>query len=591
MRSISLLFMLVFSLYGDVSGFVFRDFNANGIKDANEEGERGVSVEAHDIHNNVVAQTKTDILGNYTLKLKAKERYSILFSDWKPFLSPAPHGKDNKSNPQRVFGDAKNVSFGLFNKDQYTQIKAGKQSIDLSKKVTSKYEGLYPAPLFEQNLSWFNTKALQPADFRGKVVMLSFFSAHCINSIKMLAKLKMLAKRFEKELLIIGVYTAKYEEEKNNEYVRKVVQDLKINYPVVNDSNHTIAKSYGLKYLPSLGVINPIGRYMGMRYGLSPYSFLEDFVRELVREFDARGLVNRDKRIALSPLTSHQYPSDIAFVDGHLWASCGNRVVNLDTNESIGSAQRGYRDGAFATASFDYPSALASDGTRLLIIDYFNHAIREAKDDHVRRIAGTNERILTGVDSGEALVSRLDYPSDILGVNDTLYIAMKGAHQIWKLQKGKLSHVTGESQQGFEGNHFIAPSHLASDGRNRLFISDSEANAIKVLELNSSTLHLLAGKGYFGTGDVDGAFKEARFAYPQGILYDDEKLYICDTHNKALKVANLKEQTIKTLHKGFMPTAITKRGDRLYILDRFASTIYIYSLKTNTIISERTCPL
>ena len=70
-----------------ISGFVFRDLNANGACDPREPGEPGITVSAYDAGNRRVSSTITDVNGNYVLnvdldirQIVAGEGYCVLFS-------------------------------------------------------------------------------------------------------------------------------------------------------------------------------------------------------------------------------------------------------------------------------------------------------------------------------------------------------------------------------------------------------------------------------------------------------------------------------------------------------------------------------
>ena len=89
------------------------------------------------------------------------------------------------------------------------------------------------------------------------------------------------------------------------------------------------------------------------------------------------------------------------------------------------------------------------------------------------------------------------------------------------------------------------PGKIEVDEPNkRLFVSDSGNNRILVLGKNGSI------KDVIGTGRegyVNGTFEEARFARPQGIAVDDDKLYIADTENHTIRLANLSGRTVETI--------------------------------------------
>lgn len=87
------------------------------------------------------------------------------------------------------------------------------------------------------------------------------------------------------------------------------------------------------------------------------------------------------------------------------------------------------------------------------------------------------------------------------------------------------------------------PSKLALSP-NGLFISDSGHH--RIVE-TSTEGQILTHIGSGTEGYKDGSFEEAQFRRPQGILYKDNKLYIADTENHALRLADLSNRTVTTL--------------------------------------------
>ena len=66
---------------------------------------------------------------------------------------------------------------------------------------------LRKAPELEGGVAWLNTdKPIKLADLKGKLVLLDFWTFCCINCIHTLPDLAKLEKKYEKELVVIGVH-------------------------------------------------------------------------------------------------------------------------------------------------------------------------------------------------------------------------------------------------------------------------------------------------------------------------------------------------------------------------------------------------
>src|SRR5262245_3903224 len=101
------------------------------------------------------------------------------------------------------------------------------------------------APEFPQDVKWFNTaKPLTKADLKGKFVLLDFWTYCCINCMHILPELKKLEQQFPKNLIVIGVHSAKFETEKEVDNIREAILRYEIAHPVINDSDHAVWNLY-----------------------------------------------------------------------------------------------------------------------------------------------------------------------------------------------------------------------------------------------------------------------------------------------------------------------------------------------------------
>lgn len=87
------------------------------------------------------------------------------------------------------------------------------------------------------------------------------------------------------------------------------------------------------------------------------------------------------------------------------------------------------------------------------------------------------------------------------------------------------------------------PGKLDSGG-GKLFASDSSNHRVVAMSLEGEITEIIgSGKAGF----KDGGFATAEFNTPQGVLYKDGLLYIADTGNHTLRVADFKTRTVATL--------------------------------------------
>jgi sugar lactone lactonase YvrE len=225
---------------------------------------------------------------------------------------------------------------------------------------------------------------------------------------------------------------------------------------------------------------------------------------------------------------------------------------------------------------------MALVGNMLYVADTENHLLRKVEliAKQVTTSAGTGEKgdgwpdRRSNADSplvgGRAkFVSHpkstpLASPWALWGHGDTLYIAMAGPHQIWKmpLNEAEIGPYAGNGREDIVDGpllppipydphyaSFAQPSGLTSDGE-QLFVADSEGSTVRAVPFDPSgkveTLVGLTGT-LFDFGDVDGTGREVRLQHPLGVAWWNGRLYVADTYNNKIKVIDVADRTCRTV--------------------------------------------
>jgi sugar lactone lactonase YvrE len=210
----------------------------------------------------------------------------------------------------------------------------------------------------------------------------------------------------------------------------------------------------------------------------------------------------------------------------------------------VGSGEAGLSDGDYSQARFDGPQGMALSGNTLYVADTENHAIREVDlaNQNVKTIAGTGEQAMSFHDGGAGAETPLSSPWDLAVHDGGLYVAMAGFHQLWRLDLTTLDirpHA-GSGREGIvNGPHMSAelaqPCGIATDG-GRLYFADSETSAIRTAALDGAgRVETIVGLDLFTFGDVDGVGDRVRLQHTQGIDALGGTLYIADTYNNKIK--------------------------------------------------------
>src|SRR5215208_2542696 len=147
-------------------------------------------------------------------------------------------------------------------------------------------QGRVRAPELTGGRSWLNTdKPLSIAALKGKVVLLDFWTYGCINCIHIIPDLKRLEAKYPNNLVVIGVHSAKFENEKETENIRRIILRYEIEHPVYNDAEFKVWQSYGVRAWPTQILIDPAGYVIGAVSGEGNYDLIDQVIAKAVAEF------------------------------------------------------------------------------------------------------------------------------------------------------------------------------------------------------------------------------------------------------------------------------------------------------------------
>ena len=148
-------------------------------------------------------------------------------------------------------------------------------------------------PEFDSNLEWLNCKnsLFFKDQLHGKLCVLDFFTYCCINCMHILPDLEALEHlHSEKDgLVILGVHSAKFENEKSSTNVLSAVLRYDIRHPVVNDSEAKLWHSLSVQCWPTLVVVSPEGKIILSLVGEGHRDPLLQFVGTALKYYKQRG--------------------------------------------------------------------------------------------------------------------------------------------------------------------------------------------------------------------------------------------------------------------------------------------------------------
>jgi sugar lactone lactonase YvrE len=164
-----------------------------------------------------------------------------------------------------------------------------------------------------------------------------------------------------------------------------------------------------------------------------------------------------------------------------------------------GNGGEAITDGPLASAQLAQPCGLTTDGVKLYFADSETSSIRSADIDpngNVRTIIGLDLFVFGDADGSDHHV-RLQHPIGITHYDGVLYITDTYNHKIKR-----------------------------------------------VLPVTRSAFTVL---GTGSAGHIDGPALEAQFSEPSGISFANGKMYIADTNNHAIRVADIESGEVTTL--------------------------------------------
>ncbi|OWZ94049.1 cytochrome C biogenesis protein [Sinorhizobium sp. LM21] len=144
-------------------------------------------------------------------------------------------------------------------------------------------EGQFPS--LDGAVQWLNSKPLTPAELRGKVILVDFWTYSCINCIRTIPYVRAWAEKYRDQgLVVIGVHAPEFAFEKQIGNVEKAVRDFKITYPVAIDNNFAIWRAFSNSYWPAHYFIDAEGQIRYTHFGEGDYEGSERVIQDLLAE-------------------------------------------------------------------------------------------------------------------------------------------------------------------------------------------------------------------------------------------------------------------------------------------------------------------
>lgn len=224
----------------------------------------------------------------------------------------------------------------------------------------------------------------------------------------------------------------------------------------------------------------------------------------------------------------------LRFIDtfNNVYVRAGSLAGSTGSNDGVGTA-----------ATFNNISGVTADNLgNIYVVDGFNHTIRKitpfanvSNAQTVSTFAGDKTNF--GFADGTGTVARFNAPLDILAdANNNLYVSDYANNRIRKISpSGVVTTLAGSSAEGSDDGigaaaSFHGPGGMCWYNATDLLVTDMQSRKIRKVNILTGSVTTVAGKGGFGTANGD-ALTEATFIYPCDVAVDDMKnIYVTDVN-------------------------------------------------------------
>jgi thiol-disulfide isomerase/thioredoxin len=130
---------------------------------------------------------------------------------------------------------------------------------------------------------WLNSEPLGPAELRGHVVVVDFWTLTCINWLRTEPYVRSWSQAYRDDgLIVIGVHTPEFSFEHDVELVRQAIREREIDYPVALDDEYSVWRAFENHYWPALYFVDREGVIRDHHFGEGRYEQSERTIQRLL---------------------------------------------------------------------------------------------------------------------------------------------------------------------------------------------------------------------------------------------------------------------------------------------------------------------
>jgi thiol-disulfide isomerase/thioredoxin len=138
-------------------------------------------------------------------------------------------------------------------------------------------------PSLDGATEWLNSEPLGPAELRGHVVVVDFWTFTCINWLRTEPYVRTWSRAYRDDgLIVIGIHTPEFSFEHEIDRVRKATRDMDIDYPVAIDNDYAVWSAFDNHYWPALYFVDREGVIRDHHFGEGRYEQSEREIQRLL---------------------------------------------------------------------------------------------------------------------------------------------------------------------------------------------------------------------------------------------------------------------------------------------------------------------
>ena len=138
-------------------------------------------------------------------------------------------------------------------------------------------------PALDGATEWLNSEPLGPAELRGHVVLVNFWTLTCINWLRQEPYVRAWWQAYRNDgLIVIGAHTPEFTFEREIARIRPATKERGIDYPVAVDSDYEIWRAFDNHYWPALYFVDMDGVIRDQHFGEGRYEESELVIQRLL---------------------------------------------------------------------------------------------------------------------------------------------------------------------------------------------------------------------------------------------------------------------------------------------------------------------